>query len=111
MYTDGLAGSGEGVSISLGYVAEAYIDFGSFGMFAVLFGTGLFYGLIYRWLLRWHRSRGLLGVAVAIAVLTGGAPLESSFTKVFGSVVVSLIVAVGMIIFIVPRWAPWLARR
>jgi hypothetical protein len=111
LYTGDLAGSDEGVSISLGYVAEAYIDFGSFGMFAALFGIGLFYGLIYRWLLRWRRSRGLLGVAVATAVLTGVAPLENSLTKVFGSVIVSLIVAVGMIIFIVPRWAPWLARR
>jgi hypothetical protein len=111
MYTGGLAGEDEGVSISLGYVAEAYIDFGSFGMFAVLFGIGLFYGLIYRWLSRWRRSRGLLGVAVAAAVLAGVGPLETSFTKAFGSVIVSLIVAVGMIIFIVPRWAPWLARR
>jgi hypothetical protein len=111
MYTGGLGGEDEGVSISLGYVAEAYIDFGSFGMFAVLFGIGLFYGLIYRWLSRWRRSRGLLGVAVVTAVLTGVAPLENSFTKAFGSVIVSLIVAVGMINFIVPRWAPWLARR
>jgi hypothetical protein len=111
MYTGGLAGSDEGVSISLGYVPEAYIDFGSFGMFAVLFGIGLFYGLIYRWLSRWRRSRGLIGVAVAAAVLANLGPLENSFTKVFGSVIVSLIVAVGMIIFIVPRWAPWLARR
>jgi hypothetical protein len=111
LYTGGLAGSNEGVSISLGYVAESYIDFGSYGMFAVLLGIGLFYGVIYRALSHWRRSRGLLGVAVATAVLTSVGPLENSFTKVFGAVVVSLVVAIMMIVFIVPRWAPWLARR
>jgi hypothetical protein len=111
IYTGGLAGSGEGVSISLGYIAEAYIDFGTFGMFAVLLGIGLFYGVIYRVLSRWRGSRGLLGVAVATAVLSGVGPLETSFTKVFGAVIVALVVAALMIVFIVPRWAPWLVRR
>ena len=44
LYTGGLAGSSEGTSISLGYIAEAYIDFGTFGMFAALVAIGLFYG-------------------------------------------------------------------
>jgi hypothetical protein len=107
-YTGGLTGSSEGTSISLGYIAETYIDFGSFGMFAVLVAIGLFYGAIYRLLLRWRASRGLLGMAMATAVLTNVGPMENSFTKVFGGVVVSLLVAWIMIVFIVPRWAPWL---
>jgi hypothetical protein len=110
-YTGGLAGSGDGTSISLGYIAEAYIDFGAFGMFPALFAIGLFYGLIYRFLSRWRRSRGLLGMAVATAVLTNVGPLENSFTKVFGGVIASLLVAWAVIVFIVPRWAPWLVRR
>jgi hypothetical protein len=111
LYTDGLAGSSEATSISLGYIAEAYIDFGSIGMFAALLGIGLFYGAIYRVLAHWRRSQGLLGVAVAAAVLVSVGAMENSFTKVFGSVIVSLVVATMMIVFIVPRWAPWLARR
>ena len=111
LYTGDLAGSSEGTSISLGYIAEAYIDFGAFGMFAALAAIGLFYGAIYRILLRWRLSRGLLGIAVATAVLASVSPLENSFTKVFGSVIVSLLVAWTMIVFVVPRWAPWLVRR
>ena len=111
LYTGGLAGSSDATSISLGYIAEAYIDFGSIGMFAALLGIGLFYGAIYRVLSRWRRSQGLLGMAVATAVLVSVGALENSFTKVFGGVIVSLVVATMMIVFIVPRWAPWLVRR
>ena len=108
LYTGGVAGSSEGTSISLGYIAEAFIDFGPFGMYAALLAIGLFYGLIYRTLLRWRRSHGLLGMAVATAALTSVGALENSFTKVFGGVIVSLLVAWAMIVFILPRWAPWL---
>ncbi|HEX5957749.1 MAG TPA: hypothetical protein VFY92_03710, partial [Hyphomicrobiaceae bacterium] len=108
LYTGGLAGSSEATSISLGYVAETYIDFGHIGMFAALLAIGIFYGVIYRALYRWRRTRGLLGMAMASAVLIGAAPLESSFTKIFGGVIVSLLVVWAMTIFIVPRFAPWL---
>jgi hypothetical protein len=111
LYTGGLAGSSEGVSISLGYIAESYIDFGTYGMFAALLGIGLLYGMIYRVLVRWRRTRGFLGMAVATAVLVTVSPMENSFTKVFGGVIVSLVLAVAMIAFVVPRWAPWLVRR
>jgi hypothetical protein len=111
LYTGGLGGSSEGTSISIGYIAEAYIDFGAYCMFAELLAIGLLYGVIYRVLLRWRRSSGLLGMAVATAVLTSVGPIENSFTKVFGSMVMSLIAAWAMIKFFVPRWVPWLVRR
>jgi hypothetical protein len=108
LYTGGLGGSSEGTSISLGYIAEAYIDFGTFGMFAALAPIGVFYGAIYRILLHWRASRGLLGIAMATAVLTSVGALENSFTKVFGGVIVCLLVVGVITVFIVPRWAPWL---
>ena len=37
LYTGGVAAISEGTSISLGYVAESYIDFGAVGMFPALF--------------------------------------------------------------------------
>jgi hypothetical protein len=107
-YTGGLAGTSEGTSISLGYVAEAYIDFGMLGMFGALLVVGVFFGVIYRILTRWRRSRGLLGMAMATAVLTSAGALESSITKTFGSVITSLLVAWALTVFVMPRWAPWL---
>jgi hypothetical protein len=105
LYTNGLAGNSEGTSISLGYVAEAYIDFGPYAMFPVLLLIGMFYGSIYRFFIRWRRSYGLYGMAIATTVLMSVGPLENSFTKVFGGVIVSLVVA-WVLIF--PRWLPWL---
>jgi hypothetical protein len=108
LYTGGLAGTSEATSISLGYIAEAYIDFGEFGMFAALFAIGVFYGAICRMFLRWKASSGLLGMAVATTVLTSVGAMDNSFTKVFGGVICSLLVAWAMVAFVVPNGAPWL---
>lgn len=107
-YTDGRAGTSEGTSISLGYIAEAYIDFGQYGMLAELLGIGFFYGVVYRKLLRWRRSGRLLGNAIATAALITVGSMDNSFTKVFGGVIVSLLAASVIAAFVVPRWAPWL---
>jgi hypothetical protein len=45
------AGRDEGVSFSLGYVPEAYIDFGPVYMFIPIFFFGLFFGWMYKTLL------------------------------------------------------------
>jgi hypothetical protein len=97
----------QGTSISLGWLAEAYIDFGPLGMFLEVLGIGFTYGLIYR-LLSVDRSGGpLLGGAMALAVLLGAAPLESSITKVIGGVIVSLLVAMIVLWGVAPRYFPW----
>jgi hypothetical protein len=111
LYTGGLVGSSEATSFSLGYVAESYIDFGFVGMFPALFLIGLLFGGIYRVLLRWSASRGLLGMALATSVLTSAAALETSFTKWFGSVMVGLLVAWLLARFVLPTLAPWLRRQ
>ncbi|CAA2141118.1 hypothetical protein HYPP_02279 [Hyphomicrobium sp. ghe19] len=108
LYTGGLVGNSEATSISLGYVAECYIDFGQFGMMIALLIIGLIYGALYRWFLRWKASPSLLGMAVATAVILPVGPLENSFTKVFGSLIIALLVAAALVTLIIPRWAPWL---
>jgi hypothetical protein len=105
-----LAGADKGVSFSLGWIAEMYIDFGGLGLFPACFLAGVFFGRIYRSFMRSRATRGLLGMALATAVLTNAGYLESSFTKTFGSVAASLLVAWGLAWFVVPRWAPWLRR-
>jgi hypothetical protein len=108
-----LAGAEEATSFSLGWIAEIYIDFGSFSIFPVSFLIGVFYGRIYRSLFRGRASGGLLGTALATSVLIGSGAsfLETSFTKTFGALMTALIVAWALVKFILPRWAPWLLAR
>jgi hypothetical protein len=110
-FTGGLAGNSAGTSISLGYMAESYIDFGVPGMMAPIFLFGLFCGLIYRRFIKWRASRGLLGMGIATSVFLSAIFLESSITKVFGGLVVNFIVAWMFVVFITPRWFPWLRAR
>jgi hypothetical protein len=103
-----LAGADEGTSISIGYVGESYIDFGRYLMMVVLFGYGVLVGKIYRWLHEHRNGRGLLGMGLASAVLYVAGTLEASITKVFGSIIVSLLVSVLILYFVVPRYPNWL---
>jgi hypothetical protein len=107
LYTGGLVGDSEGTSISLGWIAELYIDFGEFLMMGPIFFIGYFYGRIYRWCLVGSGAKGLLGFACATAVLMGVYALESSFTKSFGGIVVSLLIVWLIVKIVVPRWCPW----
>ncbi len=107
LYTGGIAGNSEGTSISLGYVAEFYIDFGEYLMMGAVLVLGYAWGRFYAAWLHWKAAGALVGMAMATASLAALAPLESSFTKTFGSLVVSILVAWIFVKFVVPRWCPW----
>lgn len=47
-----LSGLKEGSSFSLGYIADAYIDFGPVFMHVLLFGVGWFFGFTYNFLVK-----------------------------------------------------------
>jgi hypothetical protein len=101
-----LAGAEQGTSISLGYVAESYIDFGVPGMMVPVFALGLLLGSFYRWMLRLDPARRLLGMALATATVYGASFLESSITKVFGGLIVTMFVSWGTMRFIAPLYVP-----
>lgn len=106
-FARGLAGNSKGTSVSLGYVAEFYIDFGPYFMFAALLALGWLYGRIYRYFLSSAVSRGLLGMGLATSLLILVGPLDNSFTKVFGGVAVSFIAAQILSRIVIPMAAPW----
>ena len=106
-YTGGILYVADATSVSIGYIGEAYIDFGERLMMLPLFLLGLFYGGIYRWLLTNRRTAGPLGMGLACAILMIGMALESSITKVFGGICVTLLVVWLVVRFIVPRHLPW----
>ncbi len=107
LYTGGIVGISEATSISIGYIGESYIDFGIAGMMAPISLLGFFYGQIYRRLLDWPTSRGLLGMGMSSAILYSGFELGSSITKTFGGVIVALLAALVFASLVAPRFCPW----
>lgn len=103
-----VSGAEQGTSISLGWIAEFYIDFGAYLMMAVVLAYGAFLGSIKRLFENWHYSRGVLGSAVSMSILLGALYLESSITKVFGGLVASMLAAGIVLRFVAPRWLAWL---
>jgi hypothetical protein len=102
-----LAGVDEGTSISLGYMAEAYIDFGPVGMLVAIFALGLALGGLYRWLVSHRGARAVYGGCIASAMLIVAMPLESSILKLLPSVVLAIIGSWLLMRLLVP----WLISR
>lgn len=90
-----VAGAERGTSISLGYVAETYIDFGVVGMWPALLAWGVVLGLMYRGLLHWPRYRLLGFVSAPILVALSASTLEQSNLKMVTAVLLGFI-ALGM---------------
>jgi len=87
-----VAGAAEGTSISLGYVAESYVDFGPWWMFVPVYVLGVFWGWTYRVLATTGPHR-LLGFGLASSLILMNAILfESSNIKIVGGAVTSLLV-------------------
>ncbi|CAN5213297.1 hypothetical protein BH11PSE14_BH11PSE14_02710 [soil metagenome] len=98
-----VSGAEEGTSISLGYVAESYIDFGSVLMMAPLFLWGLFAGWLYRILVRSTRYP-LVGYGCgAVLVSLGAATLEQSNLKMVSAYLLGFLVLYLAQKFLAPR--------
>lgn len=78
-----LASDSEGTSISMGYFAESYIDFGSIGMMAPIFVLGLIWGCMYRYFLV-SDARVAFSLAAAVTVLLNANQFEIHNVKLLG---------------------------
>lgn len=88
-----VAGVEQGTSISMGYMAESYVDFGPVGMFVPIFLLGLFYGLLYRGFVSCTRFK-VVGFAAATSVILFSAyNFETSNIKLVGGMTTCAIVA------------------
>ena len=87
-----VAGAEEGASISLGYVAESYIDFGPVLMMAPLFLWGLFVGWAYAALLRSTRYPLVAYGCATVLVGLGVAALEQSNLKMVSAFLLAFVV-------------------
>lgn len=86
-----VADADDGTSISLGYVAESYIDFGPVWMALPLLAWGFFVGRGYRALVR-STKYPLFGYAAATVLISIGASvLEQSNVKMVGGMVLGFV--------------------
>jgi hypothetical protein len=94
-----VGGDESGTSISLGYAAESYIDFGPVGMFVPILLLGAFWGWAFRWLTT-RPQRKLLGLAAGTTVVLMSAILfEASNIKIIGGALTNIIVLSGILFF------------
>lgn len=97
-----VAGAEQGTSISIGYMAESYIDLGPVGMFLPIFLLGLLYGFIYRLFVMRARFK-LFGFAAATSTLLFAAyNFETSNVKLLGGIIMSAIVTSGFLLVAEP---------
>ena len=85
------AGAEQGTSISLGYVAESYVDFGSVFMFIPLFFFGMVIGGVYSYIIR-NTYNQLLGYACAIPLFFQLYTFELALDKEIGALIAYFIV-------------------
>lgn len=87
------AGESQGTSVSIGYVAESYIDFGNPLMFLPVLALGFLWGRMYRYLCTQPKSPLIVGYALSIVVLLSAMLFETTNVKLLGGVVTTFLVA------------------
>lgn len=104
---------GAGVSISIGYPGELYIDFGMIGMMVCMGILGFLYGKANRYIQQ-DFSSALIGYGATIALLLPGISFETSLPKTLGGVGAAFIVLLLMSRFVLPfaqNALAWKERR
>lgn len=86
------AGAQEGTSISIGYIAESYVDYGIPRMFIPIAILTLLIGLLYRSLVHQNTKYALLFYATSIILFSKFSHIETSYTKVLGGVLTTYLV-------------------
>lgn len=106
----GFATASRGTSISMGYMTEAYIDFGPVFMFVPIAVLGCFLGYFYRWLLVRPGPSAVLGMALAPFALMPALFLETSALKMVPALGLTAIVC-WVVLKLIGPWFLELAHR
>jgi hypothetical protein len=101
-----LAGEEQGTSISMGYMAESYVDFGIYGMFLPVLLLGLLWGRIYTFFVG-RAPTPEEGFAFGTAVLIHASYFEIASVKLLGGLLMRFIV-LGVLFLLLPRIRRWL---
>lgn len=95
-----------GVSFSLGYFADGYVDFGYYGMFIPLAIIGLVYGIVYMYFLKNSSNNLIFNYAVVAAIFMEFNALELDSTYLSGRLFATLVVFMALRFF----FFPWLIK-
>lgn len=106
----GIATTDQGTSISMGYMAEAYIDFGPILMFLPIAALGVSIGAFYRWLLHQPGYRAAVGASLAPYALMPAHLAETSILKMVPSLILTLLASIVVIKFLAPLILRGLSR-
>ncbi|SER31340.1 hypothetical protein [Pedobacter rhizosphaerae] len=92
MYTGlGFAGNEQGTSISMGYVAETYVDFGFPMMLLPLFLFGLLIGFMFKYIIN-HSYNDIWGICLVIPLFFQISTFEFALDKIVGSLITFFII-------------------
>jgi hypothetical protein len=105
-----LASRAQGTSISLGYMAESYIDFGRYLMFVPILLLGIGWGALYYFFVT-RATINVVGHGFATAVLFNASQFEMTSTKLVGGVLTAFIVLALIQAYVVPQFLPWLLNE
>ena len=97
------SGRKRGVSISLGYFADGYIDFGYVGMFIPLLILGFIYGSTYYYFIRKSSNNFIFNYAVVGALFMEFMSFESDNIFLAGRLYVNLMVFFILRLFFFPK--------
>jgi hypothetical protein len=103
----GILVADEGTSISIGYMAEFYADWGIKGMFLSILGYGLLMGLASS-MVRILVKPALLVPPVLVAALMVVYQFEHQFIKTFAALNLSVVVLIGLTMMTRKRLTRWL---
>jgi hypothetical protein len=98
------AGIDQGTQVSLGYIADSYIDFGPLLMMLPILAVGWFMGRFYRWIINLQWCRGAIGAGMGTATVFQMSSIEISNTKLFGGLIVGMLMSWLVAMLIVPMF-------
>lgn len=101
----------EGTSVGIGYMAEFYVDFGSFGMFIPMFFYGLLIGGIYTLIARGSGSFALFSGGAIVIFIDHFTSYEGEFAKLVGGLIMSTVIFLLIVHFAGPTLHRWIQRR
>jgi hypothetical protein len=97
----GLSFTTRGTSVSMGYMADSYIDFGPYFMYVPIFLLGLTWGLMYRFFIV-RSSFILLGLGMSTVIMVQASNFGAEAIKLIGGTVLIFLVF-ATLMFLVER--------